>query len=41
VASHPLATGFIPIARVPRSRHACSNAQLASVLPIPVSVPVT
>ena len=37
----PLATGFIPTARRPCPRNACSSTQLASVLPMPVSVPVT
>ena len=39
--SQPLATGFMPTARRPRARKACSKAQLARVLPMPVSVPVT
>jgi hypothetical protein len=41
VRSQPLATGFIPTALRPAARRACSSAQLASVLPTPVSVPVT
>jgi hypothetical protein len=37
----PLATGFMPTARNPSDRNACSNAVEAMVLPMPVSVPVT
>ena len=41
VSMQPLATGFIPTARRPCPRGACSRQALASDLPTPVSVPVT
>ena len=37
----PLATGFMPTARKPRAACARSSAHAATVLPTPVSVPVT
>ena len=37
----PAATGFIGATRSPRARRACTSAQATSVLPTPVSVPVT
>src|SRR6476660_5795557 len=37
----PLATGFMPTARRPRAACARSSAHAATVLPTPVSVPVT
>src|SRR5581483_2576091 len=39
--SLPAATGFMPTARRPAARRASSSAQATSVLPTPVSVPVT
>src|SRR5882672_1477796 len=37
----PAATGFIPATDFPLEAKACSSAQATSVLPTPVSVPVT